>query len=424
MEANTCSDARASSTVSAVWSHYKRQASVDAATLRSYDSLFTRHVEPHLGGAEVAAVGPQDVQEVVRRVTAAGLSPTTARLCWVVMSVLCRHAVGLGLVDRPATSGVPMPKASTSPVRVMTPEEYLQLREHLPTPGSRLLADVLVRSGLRLGEAFALEVADIADEHLLVRRCLSEPGRRMSSDGRRFVLRPTTKNGSAREVLVGHALVRRLRAWCRANGLSGRELVFPAALVVPAPTGRPFPAKVHLVPLTPERLAELGTFSGPNGLTYQHGTVNGYVTGLCREACCRQAVSEYSAMRRKARNAAAGRSRRPAAVGSTAPVADRGLQPLGAVEPKAWSRVWKEAASAADLGFSPQARHTRHAHASWLNGHGVSAEVIAERLGHLDERSTRRYVRPVGSEPGCVEVLDDLVGDVEGTPERTPAHDL
>lgn len=420
MDANTRPDLRAGATVTDVWTDYRRRTSVDAATLRSYESLFANHVAPHLGSTRVEEVTAEAVEAVLARVGEAGLSRTTVRHCWVVLSLLCRWAVAEGLVELAVTEAVPMPKAAPVSVRVMTPDEFLRVREQLPTPGARLLAELLVRSGLRLGEAFALTVEDVDGEALLVSRCLSEPGRRFSSDGSRFTIRSSTKTGVARRVHVGGAVARRLETWAVLHGLSARDFLFPARLVVPPPTGRSFPAKIYTEPLTPERLAVLGTFVGPNGRTYQHGSVNGYTTGRCREACCRQAVSEYSAMRRTARRAARGAGRRAPSVPPAPAGGGRSDDVRGVLEPQVWARLWSSAAKAADLGFAPHARHTRHAHASWLNSGGIGVQAIAERLGHRDERSTQGYVRPVGPEPDAVGLLDGLLDGLlesDGGPE-------
>nr|WP_255479689.1 tyrosine-type recombinase/integrase [Quadrisphaera sp. RL12-1S] len=149
--------------------------------------------------------------------------------------------------------------------------------------------------------------------------------------------------------------------------------------------------------------------------------MNGYVTGRCREACCRQAISEYSARkRRERRDARRGDAvpRRARVEGGALPAdsaAASGVPGIGAVSHQGWSALWDAAVRSAGLDFRPLARHTRHVHASWLNGGGVSVEKISERLGHRDDRSTRGYVRPVGREADPVAVLDALL-DQEAPP--------
>jgi len=420
MTSNTCPVLGAPVTLGDVWRDYLEHARVDPVTVRSYSTTWTSRLEPVLGQRPVSAVTAGDVQGVLDTVRAAGHSVTSAKHCWVLLSLLLRRAAVLGLVDEPATRSVPMPRPPVTTSRVMTPDEFLRVQRELPTPGARLLADLLVRSGVRLGEAFALRVGSVDGDSLHVDRSLSEPGRRLSPGGQRFLVR-STKTGVSRRVAVGEAVAEGLRLWSGQHSLGPDDLLFPARLVLPPPSGRSFPTRIYQEPLTPERVAELGTFTGPNGLTYQHGTVNGYTSGRCRQACCRQAVSEYSAMRRKARAVAAGRApralvpaptdvRRPQGPGDPAV-----CEAAGALTRQSWRAVWVESVRRAGLDFTPLPRQTRHAHASWLNGAGLAVEGIAARLGHCDERSTRAYLRPVGSEPEAVDVMDALLGHLPGT---------
>ncbi len=414
-------------TVSEAWASYVEVAAVDPKTMSLYESVFAHHVEPVLGRRPIAGVTRADVEALLGGMRAGGAGPALVRHGLRVLAVVSRRARALGAISELPTAGVSSPRPDAPPPRVLTPQEFVRMRDALPTAGARLLAELLVRSGLRVGEALALTPADVVDDVVLVRRCLSEPGRRFSADGQRFVLRPSTKNGEPRRVVVGVDLGARVRAWCALQDAEPEGLVFPARLVLPEPSGRSFPRTVHAVPLTPERLAELGTFTGPNGLVYQHGTMNGYVTGRCRGACCRQAISEYSAARRRERRErlrADGVPRRAPVLGPAGAGASGEPPGLGVVSPQAWAKVWATAVDSAGLDFSPLARQTRHAHASWLNDGGVSVEQIAARLGHRDERSTRGYVRPVGSEPDPVVVLDALLGGGGSPPEQTGAVGL
>ncbi|WP_194906678.1 tyrosine-type recombinase/integrase [Quadrisphaera sp. INWT6] len=414
-------------TLSRAWQEYVATATVDPKTLSLYETVFACHVEPVLGDRRVADLTADDVEALLGGARSRGSSPSVVRLALLVVAVTCRRAMALGVVDRLPTQGVRAPRPVAPRPRVLTPQEFTAVRDAMPTPAARLLAELLVRSGLRVGEALALVVGDLHDGALVVSRCLSEPGRRFSGSGQRFVLRPSTKNGADRRVVIGEDFARRLEVWAQEQGLGPADLLFPGRLVLPEPSGRSSPTRKYSEPLTAERLQALGTFTGPNGTVYQHGTVNGYATGRCREACCRQAVAEYSAARARARRALAGPSRPArrsglsAPAGAQEPLAEPGA-PLGATTPQGWARVWSEAVRAAGLDFRPLPRQTRHAHASWLNGGGVSVDEIAERLGHRDERSTRGYVRPVGAEPEAVSVLDALL-EAPASPARGAGSD-
>ncbi|MEH3077683.1 MAG: site-specific integrase [Quadrisphaera sp.] len=421
MDANTRAGGSAPEvlTVDLAWQGYAAGAVVDPKTMSVYDGVFRRHVAPVLGDVPVAEVTREDVVDLLDGLRARGGSASLVRLSRVVLGAACRYAQAQRVIDVLPTDGVRAPHSEAVVQRVLTPEEYRRVREHLPTRGAQLLADLLVRSGLRIGEALALQRLDLTREEVVVRRCLSEPGRRFSADGERFVLRPSTKNGQPRRVAVGEAFCEDLRTWCDLQGVEDEGLVFPARLVLPGPSGRTFPRKVHVLPLTQERLSELGTFTGPNGRSYQHGTVNGYVTGRCREACCRQAVSEYSSQKRRERREAQRGSEAPRrarveggdvpvdSAGSSGGPRDRGpsatrggarcgTRPRGPLD--STSGPWPGTRGTPTRPGSPPA--------------GVSMEAVAGRLGHRDERSTRGYVRPVGQEADAVSALDALLTPV------------
>lgn len=55
-----------------------------------------------------------------------------------------------------------------------------------------------------------------------------------------------------------------------------------------------------------------------------------------------------------------------------------------------YTRIWVEACKAAKLSPRPRIHDARHTHASWLLNQGVRLEVIQDRLGHDDFKTTRK----------------------------------
>ncbi|TXR56688.1 tyrosine-type recombinase/integrase [Quadrisphaera setariae] len=418
--------ARSTMTVADAWASYAATARVDVVTLKSYESRYFRHVDPVLGPRRVASTSREDVEALLAGIASRGAGAELVRQCRVVLGLLLRRAREVGAIREVPTGDVLLPRQARSAAprgRVMTPQEFLLVREALPTPGARLLADLLVRSGLRIGEALALQPQDVLGDSLVVRRRLVEPGRSSSEDGQRFALRSGTKSGQERRVEVGGPFAAELQRWCEQHHLADGDLLFPRRLVLPEPSGKSFPAKIHTTPLTPERLAELGSFTGPNGRTYGHGTVNGYTTGACRCASCRQAVSEYSSARRRARRDQRAGAAPPRSSATVPPGrgGEAGADAFPGVSRHAWAAQWSRAVKNAGLEFRPLARQTRHTHASWLSGAGVSSERVAGRLGHRDERSTSRYVRPVGPEADPVAAVEALLRQ-ESPPGGSAEH--
>lgn len=55
-----------------------------------------------------------------------------------------------------------------------------------------------------------------------------------------------------------------------------------------------------------------------------------------------------------------------------------------------YNRIWKPACEAAKLAPRPRIHDARHTHASWLIAQGVRLEVVQDRLGHEDFKTTRK----------------------------------
>ena len=60
--------------------------------------------------------------------------------------------------------------------------------------------------------------------------------------------------------------------------------------------------------------------------------------------------------------------------------------------PRDWFRnqVWLPALKKAKIGVAVQAKHMRHAHASWLLHGGADLQVVKERMGHAKISTTER----------------------------------
>ncbi|MGH7666023.1 MAG: tyrosine-type recombinase/integrase [Candidatus Dormibacteria bacterium] len=115
----------------------------------------------NIGGVKLAKLQPVQVEEMLARLGASGLSPRT---CWHARSVL-RTAFGdgmrLGIVGRNPAQLADPPRVAHEPPRVLTPEQTLSLLNAISEPGLRRLATVAVHTGLRQGELLGLRWADL-----------------------------------------------------------------------------------------------------------------------------------------------------------------------------------------------------------------------------------------------------------------------
>jgi len=187
------------------------ESSIKPRTIASYRQLFNSHISPTLGATKLRDLRRRDVKDLLNAKREQKLSKNTVRLIRATLSVMLAEAVDDGDIDNnPATLPArKRGKKTTAPV-VMRPLEEDELARLLNTARERdpeyfPLFLLLARTGLRPGEAFALEWADL-DFHkrkLNVERALSagEIG--------------TTKTGTAREVDMSQELADALAALYR-----------------------------------------------------------------------------------------------------------------------------------------------------------------------------------------------------------------
>jgi integrase len=200
-------------------------------------------------------------------------------------------------------------------------------------------------------------------------------------------------------VKVDRTTIETVEAYVQAEDLKPEDLLFPQRLLIPPSTT----ARKNRPPLSPERIAELGTFTGPNGLTYSHGTINGHRTGKCRCDWCRQASTEYSVRRRAARRSDSQPSRkRPRTLTSTNTTGHCGRHE--------WGRVWRAAVKHAKIGIAPTAYQLRHTHASWLIEAGQDPKTVMKRLGHHNLATFSLYVHTVEESDDVVDTMNTLLG--------------
>ena len=96
-----------------------------------------------------------------------GASAKTIKNKRGLMAAIFNSAMYDGHIDRNPTKGVALPDGETREMSFLTPSEFEQLREHI-RPHYRPLIDTLAGTGLRWGEATALQVRDWDRSHQML----------------------------------------------------------------------------------------------------------------------------------------------------------------------------------------------------------------------------------------------------------------
>ena len=200
------------------------------ATLRGYRQALDTYVLPMLGPEKLSAVTTGDLQFLVDRWQAEGLSPSTVRNAIKPLQAIYRRARSReGLPVNP-THDLELPAPAPKEVEIVSPEVASQMLASAPAQDRALWATALY-AGLRYGELRGLRwsAVDLAGATIRVRE---------SWDAKEGSIAPKTRTSQRTTPMPGvlrdHLMDRRL-----ANGRAGDD-----ALVFGIAEDRPFHANV------------------------------------------------------------------------------------------------------------------------------------------------------------------------------------
>ena len=199
-----------------------------------YRELVDRHVIPGVGGLTIreATVGPLD--RFLRSV-ADNTGPATAKGCRTVLSAMLGLAARHDAAPRNVVRDTSPVATERKPIRSLTEREVRALRAKLGTDkvavGAGLpdLADYMLGTGVRIGEALALRWADLDLRAEVATVTITGTVIRVQGQGLAIQDHPKTSAGRRRLMLppfVVAMLLRRQMAMVESNAW---DLVFPSA---------------------------------------------------------------------------------------------------------------------------------------------------------------------------------------------------
>ncbi|MCM0618740.1 tyrosine-type recombinase/integrase [Nocardioides bruguierae] len=124
------------------------------------DNALRVHLIPRLGPKPMATIRPTEIQSIVKQLEIQGLKPATVRGIYHVCTQVFRAAVDDRVISRTPCSRIKLPPLEDAPVHVPTPDDVARLMDAMEPRHSTLVA-FLAGSGLRIGEALGLMVADV-----------------------------------------------------------------------------------------------------------------------------------------------------------------------------------------------------------------------------------------------------------------------
>jgi integrase len=187
-----------------------------ASAIRGYEEALRLRVLPDLGARRLADITRPDLQALVGRAQAKGLSASTIRNTLLPLRAIYRHW-GDDCPVNP-TLGVRLPAVRGKRDRIADPSEAQRLLGAL-APADRVLFAVAMYAGLRLGELRALRWCDV---DLAAGKIHVERG----WDAREGAIAPKSRAGTRRVPISGAALRELLVEHRLATGGEGEGLVF------------------------------------------------------------------------------------------------------------------------------------------------------------------------------------------------------
>jgi len=129
-------------------------------TFKGYEVLVRVHIVPAIGKVELGKLAPAQVQDLMNRKAAAGLSPKTIQYMRGVLRTALGQAVRWGLVARNVADLVDGPKVERHEIHPFDPAEARTLLAAVGTDRLQALYSVGLSLGLREGEILGLRWAD------------------------------------------------------------------------------------------------------------------------------------------------------------------------------------------------------------------------------------------------------------------------
>lgn len=192
------------------------------ATFDAYWRRLRLHILPRLGNVALRKLSRAQVRAFMADTVQTGATRETVLSRLTVLSSMLTSAVDDGLIEHNPAARLNLRLPRPTPRLAFTREQlrvFLEKADEVNGSHLSSLWWVLARSGLRIGEAIALQPDDVD----LTRRTL-----RVRHTARKSKIRPLgpTKTGEERTVQIGGVLVDRL-TWLLAERLEGRPCFTP-----------------------------------------------------------------------------------------------------------------------------------------------------------------------------------------------------
>jgi integrase len=198
-----------------VWLKEYVAPSVRPKTWEGYDYIVRVHLRPTLGQMELRALQTNHVQHLLNEKKKSGLSARTVELICVTLKAALKQAQLEGLVTRNAADHVRKPKKERKKaLRVLSSTEMDALVAEALKHRLAPLFITMLGTGLRIGEAIALEWKDIDLQKGALTVCQSVVRSRTPESARSISITQDPKSGSGKRTIpLTDDVIIALRQW-------------------------------------------------------------------------------------------------------------------------------------------------------------------------------------------------------------------
>jgi len=173
-------------------------------TIESYSGLIKKHIIPEIGKLPLIDLEPRHLQTLYGKKKQSGLSGRTVHYIYGLLAEALGHAVKQGLLYRNAARAMDPPRAEHTTIPTLAPEQLDIFFKAARETGNYPLFYTLLHTGLRRGEALALQWKDVdlgATGYIKVTRSLNRMG------GETLIKEPKTAAGKRKVALSSNSVL-------------------------------------------------------------------------------------------------------------------------------------------------------------------------------------------------------------------------
>lgn len=161
------------------WLTTTKKLSIKPTSYDRLEATCKKQIFPELGFFQISAISPEDVQDFINKI-GTEFSYSTTKKCYEALNACFKFAVKWEYIRRNPAEGITIPKINQKPqseIKFFTDEQINQIKreamlindiDNKPVYHNGAIVPLLLNTGLRIGEAIALEWKDIDFERRFI----------------------------------------------------------------------------------------------------------------------------------------------------------------------------------------------------------------------------------------------------------------